>query len=80
MNRQFDNISEKSWTVTFLLCLSALICGMCGLHYFYIGKKKEGLIHLFTLSFFTFGLWRDIGRLWRNEFTDKDGKLIVRGN
>ena len=43
---------EKDPLITFLLCF---FFGIFGAHFFYLGKKKLGILCLLTLGFFLYG-------------------------
>lgn len=65
--------SEKSWTVLMVLCY---FFGYWGLHRFYSGKKKSGLVYLLTMGCFGLGYFVDIIIILSRKFTDQQGKEI----
>lgn len=65
--------SEKSWTVLMVLCY---FFGYWGLHRFYSGKKKSGLVYLLTMGCFGLGYFVDIIIILSRKFTDQQGKQI----
>ena len=69
-------ISDKNWFITFVLCW---MFGILGVHRFYSGKIKSGIIQLFTLG--GLGVWAllDLFEIATHQFTDKNNKLIVKG-
>lgn len=70
-----QKISKKSWNVTMLLCLfGPLGCW----HRFYVGKIGTGIIWMFTGGGCFVGMILDFIKIWKNEFTDKEGNVIVR--
>ena len=73
---QDTEISDKNWFITFVLCL---IFGILGIHRFYLGKIKSGIIQLFTLG--GLGIWAliDLFEIATHQFTDSNKKLIVTG-
>jgi TM2 domain-containing membrane protein YozV len=50
-----NNISHKSWTATFFLCW---FFGLLGVHRFYTGHIKSGIVQLLTLG--CFSIWTTI--------------------
>ena len=66
--------SEKSKTVTLLLCI---FLGYFGAHYFYVGKYLKGVLYFFTMGIFMLGWLWDIVRVLSGKFTDKNGMLIT---
>ena len=67
-------VSQKSWWVTFWLCWF----GGLGLHRFYAGKIGTGIIWMLTYGCFFVGWFRDLYKICKGEFTDKDGLPIVK--
>jgi TM2 domain-containing membrane protein YozV len=65
-----QNISEKSWLVTLLLCI---FLGGLGIHRFYVGKTGTGILMIITFG--GFGIWAliDLIMIATNAFTDRDG-------
>ena len=70
-----DLVSERSRSVALGL---GIVLGMVGGHRFYVGKIGTGLGMLFTFG--GFGLWwlYDIILVSAGEFTDIDGRRLVR--
>ncbi len=69
-----QNVSEKDWLVTLLLCL---IFGALGVHRFYAGKIGTGILQLITLG--GCGVWYlvDLIFILTGKFTDGQGNLIT---
>lgn len=70
-------MSSKSTPIAFLL-LMLTIFGIAGMHRFYVGKIKSGILYLLTLGFFGIGSIVDIIKMQRGTFTDKDGKPLQK--
>ena len=68
-------MSDKKALLVFLLCL---LLGPLGVHRFYVGKVRTGVIHLVTFG--VVGIWTliDLFLIATNRFTDKDGLKITR--
>ncbi len=49
-----DAPSEKSRTITLILCLLGFI-GIAGIHHIYVGKTFMGVVYFFTLGLFFIG-------------------------
>ena len=69
-----QNVSEKDWLVTLLLCL---IFGALGVHRFYAGKIGTGILQLITVG--GCGVWYlvDLIFILTGKFTDGQGNLIT---
>ena len=69
-----QNVSEKDWLVTLLLCL---IFGALGVHRFYAGKIGTAILYIFTFG--GVGIWAlvDLISIVFGNFTDKEGKFII---
>lgn len=65
--------SSKSLLVTLLLCI---FLGWLGVHRYYAGKTGSGILYMFTLGVFGFGIIFDAIRLIMGNFTDKNGNYI----
>jgi TM2 domain-containing membrane protein YozV len=68
-----EKISEKNILVAVLLCL---FLGLLGVHRFYLGKIKTGLLMLFTFG--GIGIWTtiDFVFLFAGLGKDKNGKTL----
>ena len=66
-----SEVSDKSRTVTLVLCL---IGGLTGWHYLYVGRFWRAVFCFLTLNFFTIGYIVDIYRITKYKFKD-DKKL-----
>lgn len=66
--------SDKNWLATLLLCL---FLGGIGVHRFYVGKVRTGILQLITLG--GCGIWTliDLIMIITGSFTDKDGNKIT---
>ena len=56
INRTNTQLTDKK-TISFLLCLFG---GFFGLHYFYEGNYKKGILYLLTAGIFMFGYIIDV--------------------
>lgn len=65
--------SKKGIIATLLI---AIFFGWLGLHRFFVGKWKTGLLYLVTLGFAGIGWLLDVVRIIFGNFTDKDGNYI----
>ena len=65
--------SEKSRGVALIF---AILLGMFGGHYFYVGRNGMGFLYLFTFGFLGVGLMIDIVRILCGVFRDKDGLYL----
>ncbi len=61
-------------TVMFLCVIGFL--GLSGLHRFYVGRWKGGVLFLLTGGFFGIGTIIDLVKICRNRFEDEDGLPI----
>tara|TARA_Y100000588_G_scaffold145440_1_gene159292 strand:- start:170 stop:391 length:222 start_codon:yes stop_codon:yes gene_type:complete len=68
-----ENVSEKSFVATLILCL---LLGGFGVHRFYVGKVGTGIPMLLTLG--GLGIWQliDLIVIAIQKFKDADGALI----
>ena len=68
-----ENVSEKSFVATLILCL---LLGGFGVHRFYVGKVGTGIFMLLTLG--GLGIWAlvDLIRIAIQKFEDGDGAVI----
>ena len=69
-----ENVSEKDWLTTLLLCL---FFGCFGIHNFYSGRTVAGVVQLLTLG--CCGIWTliDFILILCGSYTDGEGKLIL---
>tara|TARA_B100000900_G_scaffold391176_1_gene385532 strand:- start:70 stop:489 length:420 start_codon:yes stop_codon:yes gene_type:complete len=70
-----NDFSQKG---TFTCALIALIFGPLGLHKFYLGRKKDGFLHILA-SFFIIGflMWPyDLFKIFTGQFSDSEGKNL----
>ena len=70
-----SNVSSKSWLLTMIL---AVLFGYIGIHRFYVGKVKSGIVHCFTLGLIYVGWISDIVEISNEKFTDGNGLLIKK--
>lgn len=68
--------SEKSKIVALVLCICG---GFLGLHRFYVGKMKSGILYLVTLGLFGIGWIYDVFEIIANRFKDSKGAYITTG-
>jgi restriction system protein len=64
------NTSDKSKSTALIVCI---IGGIIGLHYFYVGRIKTGLIRMITFNFFFIGWVIDIFTIALGGFKDNVG-------
>ena len=71
--RAVENVSEKSFVATLVLCV---LLGGLGVHRFYVGKIGTGVMMLLTLG--GLGIWTliDVINIAIQKFTDGDGAVI----
>lgn len=67
--------SKNKYIAIFLLLLNAI--GIAGLHRFYVGKKKTGILYLLTFGIFGLGSIYDLVLLIQNKLTDKIGAVLL---
>ena len=70
-----NDCSQKG---TFTCALTALFFGPLGLHKFYVGRKKDGFLHILA-SFFLIGflMWPyDLFKIFKGQFSDSEGKNL----
>jgi len=65
---------QKSWTVTFMLCL---FLGGIGAHRFYVGKVGTGVLWMFTFGLLGFGTIIDFFMIIARKFKDQYGRRLV---
>lgn len=70
-----NRTSKKSKTVTLIL---AIFLGFLGVHRFYVGKIKSGVLYAFTEGLFLIGWIKDIIKISKGQFTDGKGLLIKK--
>ncbi|MBO7474186.1 MAG: TM2 domain-containing protein [Ruminococcus sp.] len=66
--------SEKNWHTTLLLCL---FLGFLGLHRFYVGRTRTGILYLFTFGLIGIGSLVDLIYIISDRFTDGKELPIV---
>lgn len=74
-NSQPSNVSDKNKWITFLL---AFLVGWLGVHRFYVGKIGSGVAWLLTGGVFGIGWFIDWIMILCDNFTDGDGRKIVK--
>lgn len=62
--------SDKNKSTALILCIFG---GFLGLHQFYVGNIKKGLIYMFTMGFFGVGWFFDIIWILLGVFKDNTG-------
>jgi restriction system protein len=70
MAKYQSNTSDKDKGLAFKLCLFG---GFIGLHYYYVGRIKDGLIRTVTLNFVGIGWIIDIINVALGSFRDNVG-------
>lgn len=72
--------SDKSLLVATILAALFFVCGVSGLHRFYVGKIGTGLLMLFTFG--GLGIWAliDLIVLVTGNFRDRDENRITNWN
>lgn len=68
------NKFNKDKTVALVLCI---FFGYFGVHRFYVGKIKSGILYLFTLGLFGIGWIYDVIQIATSKFTDVNGNLLL---
>lgn len=71
------NKSNKEKIVALILCI---FLGTLGVHRFYVGKSKSGILYLCTLGLFGIGWIYDIFNIANNLFTDSYGAILTSEN
>lgn len=66
--------SDKKWTITLILLL---FCGSLGVHRYYTGHVKTGILMTLTLGCCGILCWYDLYLLLTKKFTDVDGKPLA---
>lgn len=69
--------SPKSKQTAFILCLIG-ICGFNGLHEFYVGNVKKGIIKFLTFNWIFIGLVYDAIKINNGKFQDSYGKYLKK--
>ncbi len=71
-----EEVSERKVTPATLMALLGF-CGFAGMHRFYTGKKRSGIVML--LTFGGLGIWTfiDLLMLLLGNFRDKEGRKVV---
>ena len=70
-----NDTQQKPWMITLLLCLFA---GNLGVHRFYTGHTKVGIIQLLTCGGFGFWTLYDLFTIVTNKFVDAQGKPLLK--
>lgn len=65
--------SDKNRDTALILCICG---GLFGLHQFYVGNIKKGLVYLFTAGLFCFGWIGDIIKISLGNFRDNVGEPL----
>lgn len=65
-------ISRKKWKIVLVLALLTW-----GLHRVYVGKIGTGILWMMTCGCFFVGQILDIYKLFKGNFTDKNGAFVV---
>ncbi|WP_434352695.1 TM2 domain-containing protein [Psychrobacter sp. HD31] len=73
MENQVENLSEKGFVPTILLCF---FFGVFGVHRFYVGKIGTGILMLLTFGGFGFWSLYDFIMIVIGKFTDSNGAVI----
>ena len=68
-------VSRYSRDTVMFLCIIGFL-GLSGLHRFYVGRWKGGVLFLLTGGLFGIGTIIDLVKICRNEFEDEDGLPI----
>ena len=71
-----EQVSPYSRDVVMLLCVIGFL-GISGLHRFYVGRWKGGVVYLLTGGLLGIGTIYDLVKLCQKKFEDEDG-LPVR--
>ena len=66
-------ISKKKRSVALVLCF---FFGLFGFHHFYVWRIEKGIIYIFTMGFFTIGIFADLYFILSGKFKDRDGALL----
>lgn len=74
MSKFVTGTSHKSRKTALILCIFG---GFLGLHNFYVGRYGRGFLYMFTVGFFMFGWWGDIGKILLGRFQDQYGNYLV---
>ena len=70
MANYITSTSDKKKKTALLLCIFG---GFFGLHQFYVGNIKKGILYFFTCSFFAIGWFMDIISILLGTFKDNVG-------
>jgi|GEM_PF-285585 len=70
-----DNVSDRDWLTTLLLCI---LTGVLGVHRFYTGHIGTGILQLLTGG--GLGIWTiiDLITIVTGKFRDSEGRLIAK--
>lgn len=72
-----EDISEKNWITTLLLCV---LLGFLGIHRFYVNRPLSGLVWLLTGGCLGIGYIIDIVNIASGTFKDSEGAVILSDN
>ncbi len=70
MANYVTSTSDKKKKIALLLCIFG---GFFGLHQFYVGNIKKGILYFFTCGFFAIGWFMDIVSILLGTFKDNVG-------
>lgn len=78
MNNKYTTIaSDKSKKTTIILCCIGFL-GVGGLHDFYLGSIKKGLIKIFTINWFLIGTIIDLIKILNGTYLDGSNQPVKR--
>ena len=78
MNDKYMTLaSDKSKKTTTILCCIGFL-GVGGLHDFYLGNIKKGLIKIFTLNWFLVGTIMDLIKILNGVYLDAANQPVKR--
>ena len=78
MDNKYTTIaSDKSKKTTIILCCIGFL-GVGGLHDFYLGSIKKGLIKIFTINWFLIGTIMDLIKILNGTYLDATGQPVKR--
>lgn len=78
MDNNYTTIaSDKSKKTTTILCCIGFL-GIGGLHDFYLGSIKKGLIKIFTINWFLIGTIIDLIKILNGTYLDGSNQPVKR--